>query len=103
MKSVKNVHMIGVFIFYVGVVYGSTNDELNGSIPPSTGGEYSLTRNTIDAGYAVLVGDSYRLSGIVGQAEPGIAEASSTVFVSGFISASAPLESSFIFEDGFEG
>ena len=78
------------------------SDDTSGSIPPSTGGDFSITHHTIDAGYEEMSGGQFRLRGIVGQAEAGISEGNDTVFVSGFISTDVPLFSSFLFRDSFE-
>ena len=78
------------------------SNDTSGSIPPSTGGNFSITHHTIDAGYEEMNGGQFRLRGIVGQAEAGISEGNDTVFVSGFISTDVPLFSSFLFRDSFE-
>ena len=93
---------IGVFLFYEPLYAKGTKPNVLEVIPPSTGGEFSITHHTIDSGYKEMNSGQYRLRGIVGQAEPGVSEGNDTVFVSGFLRTDTPLFSSFLFEDSFE-
>lgn len=90
------------FVGTTSVLASDRSGDTSGAIPPSTGGDFSITHHTVDAGYAEISGGQFRLRGIVGQAEAGISEGNDVVFVSGFISTNAPLLSSFLFRDSFE-
>lgn len=53
-------------------------------IPPGTGGTFSITRHTIDAGYQEISGGVFTMRGTVGQAEAGISQGNDTVLIGGF-------------------
>lgn len=94
---------VGIFLLAQFIHVQALASDTSGAILPSTGGDFTITHHTIDAGYQEMTGGQFRLRGIVGQTEAGISEGNDTVFVSGFLSTDVPLFSSFLFRDSFEG
>jgi len=69
--------------------------------PPSSGGEFTLRRATIDSGGGEGTGAEFSLKGTIGQHDTEVMEGADFTLRGGFWTPSGA--SDFVFRDGFEG